>query len=205
MFQHFISSFRFPRSTLAIALVWVVAQLLTACHAPASHSAFVENPAGASLVYTRTGMFANADRSGVWQIKSANYIHGAKVLPAGTALTLHTVGDGVLHLTDSTGARLQARYETKHTMTSFDAWRERQFSATPVTLPSTLTEQEQRCVREARAEIGISREALFLAIGYPAASLSPDPLARTLLYATDTWGKKRISFDDTGKVSEILD
>lgn len=163
----------------------------------------IDDGIGQGTLYTRTAMRATADKSGTWQMKSTNFIDAPKLLRVGTQLVIRKMGSASMELTDNEGARYKVGFEKKHNMMSFDAWRERQFSSGPVSLPDGLTELERRCIDEGRVEVGMSRAAVFLAIGYPPASLSPDLKARSLVYQAATFNRRRFDFDDNDIVSAI--
>ena len=82
-------------------------------------------------------------------------------------------------------------------------WVARHFSEQPVEWDSDLSDSERELVFKGRYEAGMSREALFLAIGYPPASLSPDPAAPLLLHQVKRFNKVAFHFDAAGRLEQI--
>jgi hypothetical protein len=160
-------------------------------------------PAPPRVVYTETGMHAYAGNDGVWQLASTNFIDGPKVIPAGSRVELAHQRGNDYTLTDAEGTRYALEYVERHNMMPAAQWLERQFSDAPIVLPADLSEQERSCIAEGRAEVGISRRALFLAIGYPPASIAPDLEARELNYQVNRWIKRRFEFDDGDRLIAI--
>jgi hypothetical protein len=190
-----------------LGVLVLLSGVLAACRGARARAA--ADPEAAAMtgqvLYTRTGMHAAADKKGNWSIKSTNYVATPKLVRAGAALTVQSIGRDRMEVLEADGTPLDIRFEAKHSMMSFDAWRDRQFSSTPIELPKDLSKLERKCIEEGRAEVGMSRDALFVAIGYPPANRSPDLQAGSLTYATDMWGTRRYEFDDKGKLTAIVE
>ena len=98
---------------------------------------------------------------------------------------------------------LRIEYVEKRNRKPATDWVARHFSEQPVEWDSDLSDSERELVFKGRYEAGMSREALFLAIGYPPASLSPDPAAPLLLHQVKRFNKVAFHFDAAGRLEQI--
>lgn len=155
-----------------------------------------------TTVYTKVGMHFDAQR-GRHVMHSTNYIGVPIYLPPGSQLTLTKKGRKGFTLVDSEDIEHVITWQPRHSMMSMDKWYDMHFSATPVRLPEGLTEQERNAISEGVAEIGMSREAVFLALGYPPKSNNPSLRSKSLKYETRRFFARRITFNDEGAVTKI--
>lgn len=160
-------------------------------------------PETTRVVYAATNLRASPGRGSTWDVVSTNFIGAPKLIPVGTRLELGPARRGRMAMTDESGTAYTLVFVERHHMMSLDAWLARQFSDVPVELPADLTDQERDCIAAGRGEVGISRPALFLAIGYPPATKSPNLDARDLTYQTAKFPTRRFEFDADGRVSSI--
>ena len=124
-------------------------------------------------------------------------------MPPGTQMTLTKKSRKGFTLVDDEGTECIITWQPKHSMMSMDKWFDMNFSTTPVQLPEGLSEQETRCIAEGVAEVGMSREAVFLALGYPPKSNNPSLRAKSLKWETRRFVGRRLHFDDQGIVTKI--
>lgn len=160
-------------------------------------------PETTRVVYAATNLRASPGRGSTWEVVSTNFIEAPKLIPVGTRLELGPARRGRMAMTDESGTAYTLVFVERHHMMSLDAWLARQFQDTPVELPADLTDQERDAIAAGRAEVGISRQALFLAIGYPPATKSPNLEARDLTYQTAKFPTRRFEFDADNRVSSI--
>ena len=153
-------------------------------------------------VYTRVGMHFDANR-GRFLMYSSNYISMGHYLPPGTQLTLTKVSRKGFELTDDDGSNYVISYVPKHSMMSMAEWREQHFSESPVSLPESLTDDERDAIRSGEVRKGMSREAVFLAIGYPPKSNNASLQSDVLKYELRRFMSRSIRFDNDDKVEQI--
>lgn len=155
-------------------------------------------------MYTRVCLHTEY-RGGVYKAYSTNYIGVPDKFPAGTRLRVVEVdGDEVVLFDPKSAREIHIEYVEKHNLMSVNAWFGETFSDTPVALPP-LSADEKDSVANCRAQVGISRAALFLAIGYPPASLTPARGGLALTYDWKRFNRRVITLDANGKVTAVRD
>lgn len=183
-------------------LVLVFGFLLLGCKAGGGGEA---NRWTGQTVYNRVGLHIEPTKDGTgWHAYSTNHIGLPKFLSAGTKFNVTAVGRNkiVLAAEDATVVTLDF-VPRHHTGMSFDAWLDRGFSTSPVALPTDLEPAERAAIQAGRYEVGMSRAALFLSIGYPPATLSPNLEEGWLKYEVKRFNNILFTFDGAGRISEI--
>ena len=188
---------RFTRRAALFLLAAVLGGLTCAC---ATSSKWTNQ-----TVYARVGMkFESGRREVGWHMYSTNHIGLPKHIPAGTKFTVSDQHRNRIDLADEDGVLVQLEFVPRsHPGLSFDAWLERQLSTTPVELPGDLDSRERDAIAHGRYEIGMSRAALFLSIGYPPESLTPNQNDAKLTYQSKRYDKIAFQFDDRDRISAI--
>lgn len=69
---------------------------------------------------------------------------------------------------------------------------------------SGYTEQVQDLIRNGEAAIGMTKDMVVKAIGYPPADLTPDINAESWIYRLNLLQKTYVTFDRSGKVTDIF-
>src|SRR5262245_21631600 len=187
---------RFTRGAALFLLATVLAGLTSAC----ATSRWTDQ-----TVYSRVGMkFESGRRNVGWHMYSTNHIGMPKYIPAGTKFTVSDHRRNRIDLAGEDGVAVQLEFVPRsHPGLSFDAWLERQLSTAPVDLPGDLDSRERDAIGQGRYEIGMSREALFLSIGYPPESLTPNQNDAKLTYEVRRLNKIAFQFDDRDRISAI--
>jgi len=155
-----------------------------------------------TTAYTKVGMHFDTKR-GRYVMASTNYISIPVYLPPGAALTLTKKNGRDLTLVDKDNSEYIIQYNRKHSMMPIDEWYDLHFSPTPVQLPESLTELEREAIREGVVRPGMSRESVFLAVGYPPNSTNPSLEADSLRYELRRFRSRRIYFNDNDVVEKI--
>lgn len=153
-------------------------------------------------VYTKVGMHFDAKR-GRYVMASTNYISVPIYLPPGSELTLTKKGRGGFTLIDGEDTEHVIEFRPKHSMMTMGKWYDMHFSSMPVQLPESLTNEERDGIAEGVARLGMSRSAVFLALGYPPKSNNPSLKATSLRYEARRFVSRRVYFDDNDVVSKI--
>jgi len=153
-------------------------------------------------VYTKVGMHFDTKR-GRYLMYSTNYLSMPTFVPPGTKLTLERMTGKGLALRDDSGNEYYIDYVSKHSKMPITEWKDRNFSATPVELPETLTDAEREGIMAGEIRRGMSREAVFLAVGYPPKSTNPSESAATLIYEWRRFVRRTVRFDSEDKVDQV--
>ena len=168
-------------SRLTLIFAFCLALLgLSSCSSPA----FVQ-PQGD--VYAQCGFRFEKGRH-----LTTNYIGKGDFVAAGSKVLIVKVGqkDFVVQLED--GRQVEIENIEKFTLLGIKAISERMFAATAPVL-SGLSAAELAAVKAGRIEVGMSKKAVLLAVGYPPAhesSISSD----SWLYWQSRFNKQRIEF-----------
>lgn len=186
-------------------LVLVFGVLLMACKAGGGTAS--TNRWAGQTVYTKVGLRVEPTKKGDgFHAYSTNHIGVSKHLPAGTKFTARDVGGSKIVLVAEDGAVVTIDFVRKHDPgMTFDAWLDRELSTSPVDLPTDLDAKERAAIQEGRYEVGMSRAALFLAVGYPPATLSPNLEDASLKYEIKRFNSIVFTFDANGRISDIKD
>ncbi|MCK5941323.1 MAG: hypothetical protein KAI24_05075 [Planctomycetes bacterium] len=153
-------------------------------------------------VYTKVGMHFDV-RRGRYLMYSTNYLGMPKFVPPGTALTLERISGKGLTLRDGDGTEYRIEYVPKHSIMPITEWRARHFSDTPVPLPDGLTDDEREAIAVGEIRRGMSRDAVFLAVGYPPRSTNPAESEQKLVYEWRRFVRRTVRFDRDDKVDQI--
>ena len=154
-------------------------------------------------VYTKVGMHFDF-RNGQYLMYSTNFIGMPHYRPPNTQFTLVSSNRRRLVLRDAEGAEYTISWTPKHhgDMTRGE-WTDRHFSGTPVQLPGGLSAAERDAIARGEGEAGMSRAALFLAIGYPPRTLTPSDDGAVLTYQTNRFVRRSFELDDRGRVRAV--
>ncbi len=185
---------------LGCLLLAVIGIASTSCKANRSDPAVTELLS--KKVYTRVGMHFET-RRGRFVMYSNNYISTPNYVPPGTELTLKKVSAKVVELIDGSGSDYQIRYSPQMSKMQMAAWRKQHFSSQPLFLPEDLTGQERQAIVLGEARPGMSRAAVFLAVGYPSPSINDSLQAKSLIYEMRRSLSCSIKFDERDRVGKI--
>jgi hypothetical protein len=75
-------------------------------------------------------------------------------------------------------------------------------STEPVSLKN-LSEVDRKGVADGKAYIGMSKDGVRIALGYPAVNRTPSLAGNTWVYAKNRWTSTAVTFDDKGRVKGI--
>lgn len=191
------------RQSLLRSLLAFLLGVSAACHG-ARRAASDAAPQPGATVYTRVGMHFDTNR-GKYRMYSTNHILLPKYLPPGTQLTMGGTRRNTMQLADGSGGAYEIEFVQKHSLCTLDEWLADNFSDAPVALPGDLSDAEREAIQAGRCQVGMSRAAVFLAVGYPPKSLSPSRDARDLTYEGRRLNQIRVHFGDDDRVAQIID
>jgi hypothetical protein len=69
----------------------------------------------------------------------------------------------------------------------------------------SFSKEEREAIKEGRARVGMSKDAVIFAMGYPPKHKTPSLEGNSWRYWMNRWNTKLIEFDDKGKVNKIID
>lgn len=153
-------------------------------------------------VYTKVGMHFDT-RRGRYLMYSTNYLSMPTFVAMGTQLTLESMTGRGITLRDGDGNEYYIDYVAKHSKMPITEWKDRHFSDTPVAMPEGLSETDRAGIEGGEIRRGMSREGVFLAVGYPPRSTNPSESANVLIYEWRRFVRRTVRFDSGGKVDQV--
>lgn len=140
------------------------------------------------------------------QIYSTNYVGVDKLFVLNTPFRVEELSSRKIVLR-APGQALPIHLEfiEKHNKTTFEEYLVRTFSLEPVAVPANIGAQDRELIAKGGYAKGMSRDALFLAIGHPPASLTPNALDNTLIYEKKRFNRIVFTLDSAGRVVDIKD
>ncbi len=149
-----------------------------------------------STVYTQTGMWAEEGRH-----HTTNYSQGIH-LPVNTRVTIQDTNREriILHVPEM-DFQVTMINAPKHTQKDIEEIYNQYFGNAQVDL-SGFSAAERRAIERGEVEIGMSKEAVLLARGYPPSHATPSTNMDTWTYWRHRFGRNLVHFKN-GRVSEI--
>ena len=162
--------------------------------------------ASAQDLYLKYNVHTQVDRAGVLKGSYANYTNpgdGHVIIPAGTKINI-TRKDrrGFFFSHDFSGQQAFVEYHQGNMGMSMDTYIDLITSTSPVNL-SRFSATDQRGIKEGRAIVGMSREGIMTALGYPAAHRTPSLDASRWIYWQNRFRTLAVDFGADGRVSSI--
>ncbi len=151
-------------------------------------------------LYTQVNMFSLKGKSVTW----VNY-HVDTLVPVNTKVEINKITRSSVTFTlKNTGQKLKLKNKRRHSGLDGKAWAAKHFGEYPVDL-NKFTLLERDGIEQANVEIGMSKDAVIVARGFPPAHKTPSLESRTWIYWYNRWNRKAIHFDSNGKVTSIKD
>lgn len=130
------------------------------------------------------------------------------MLPAGTEVKDVRLGRDVIRFTAAkSGVAYAILHVRKHSKITVQQLRDRLLSTEDVMAKGgsfeKLTKAEQDNVKAGTIAVGMSREAVLMAYGYPPSHKTPDLKSNVWMYWRDRFRRTAATFDAGGKVTEL--
>jgi len=170
-------------------------------------SLFCANPALAvkEVRYTKYNVHAQAKGNRL-NASYANYTRpgdGHYIIPAGTEITiLGKSRKEIKFRINGDGREVRFLFHEPRMGMSVNDYIEKITSAKPVSLKK-LPALDRKGVAEGKALVGMTREGVMTALGYPAAHKTPSLESPTWIYWTNRYGTLAVDFDGRGKVRAV--
>ncbi len=162
--------------------------------------------AAAQELYLKYNVHTQADRANVLKGSYANYTNpgdGHVIIPAGTKINITKKSRRGFYFThDFSSQEAYVEFHEPRMGMSVDAYIELITSTSPVSL-SEFTATDQKGIKEGRAAIGMTREGVMTALGYPAVHRTPSLEASRWIYWQNRFRTLAVDFGADGKVSSI--
>jgi hypothetical protein len=163
------------------------------------------------VLYTRFNVHFQQqfDRSGTKETCKASYANftnpgsGHMFLPPGTPVTIEKNRRGLLLIPQSKDMEIIFEYSRKNMMgMNKEEYIDLIFSPEPVSLGS-FSELDLQGIQDGKALVGMTKEGVKTALGYPAKHRTPSLEENTWVFWQNRFRTTAVVFDDTGKVVSI--
>jgi hypothetical protein len=124
------------------------------------------------------------------------------VIPVNTPVSIGRFARGFSIITQTTNKTIYFEYSEKNMGMSSDQYIALITSVKPVQLDQ-LSAIDQKGIRDAKAYVGMTKNGVRIALGYPAAHRTPSLENNTWTYWTDRFRAIKIQFDNKGIVQSI--
>lgn len=169
-------------------------------------SFFLTTLASAETRYLKYNVHTQVDRANVLKGSYANYTNpgdGHIILPAGTKINVTKKSRRGFYFThDVSSQDAFFEFHEPRMGMSMDAYIELITSSSPVDY-AHLSAVDRKGIAEGRAAVGMSKEGVMAALGYPAAHRTPDLDASRWIYWQNRFRTLAVDFDSNGKVTSI--
>lgn len=167
---------------------------------------FLTTAAFAETRYLKYNAHTQVDRANVLKGSYANYTNpgdGHVIIPAGTKINItRKARRGFFFTHEATSQEAFIEFHQGNMGMSMDAYIDLITSASPVDY-SRLSAVDRKGIADGRAAVGMSREGVMAALGYPAAHRTPDLDASRWIYWQNRFRTLAVDFGADGKVSSI--
>nr|WP_314623171.1 hypothetical protein [uncultured Noviherbaspirillum sp.] len=176
---------------------------MRSCHIVLTTLAFLAVLPARAATSLEGYLCCNMRSDGSW-ISDINYIEEGKTLiPAGTPLKV--IGQGRQRVRIEILGRRQALGNDYSRDLDLDAFASRYVvSEDPSLKLASYPENIRAAITAARLTPGMTREQVFMAVGYPVSSENPSLSAATLRFWTSSFAEFRVNFDERGLVTEVF-
>ncbi len=162
--------------------------------------------AAAQELYLKYNVHTQIDRANVLKGSYANYTNpgdGHVIIPAGTKINItRKARRGFFFTHDFSGQEAFIEYHQGNMGMNMDTYIDLITSTSPVNM-SRFSDVDQRGIKEGRAIVGMTREGIMTALGYPAAHRTPNLDASRWIYWQNRFRTLAVDFGADGKVSSI--
>lgn len=182
-----------------IAILFSVLLLQGGCALSPEDQAAADKLEG-KVVYTQVNMHSLKGKVVTW----INY-QVDSLIPVNTRVTVDKIsGSKVVFTLKETGQTLALKNKASRSGMDGLAWASKHFAPIPVNL-AKFKKSEREAIALAKAQPGMSKEAVIVALGYPPAHKTPSLDSPSWLYWINKWNKIAVEFGSDGKVKRIID
>ncbi len=128
-----------------------------------------------------------------------------RLIPVNSQVTFHEWRGGLaIRVLDDDVPPIIMEYDPGRMRLTEEEYIERISVAEPLDFEH-LSEIDREGIEDGEAKIGMSKEGIRIALGYPARHTTPSLEDDEWIYWHNRWTRYRVVFDDAGEVTEIVD
>ena len=129
---------------------------------------------------------------------------GHLIIPVNSEVTFSGFRKGFVITTLNDNRKTYFEYNANYMGMSDDQYISLISSPTPVSVDK-LSDSDKKGVKEGRASVGMTKEGVMMALGYPAGHKTPSLESNIWVYWQNRWKTIAVEFDENGKVKNIRD
>ena len=194
-----------------VALILLLAVLVVACcscessqtSGASGDGSRTSSTSGSGRVYTRYNIhYCLRSRDAI--ASYANWTEcGGNFLPYNSNVRVGSWRSGFSVTDVNTGMKILFEYHQGRMQMPLQDYIDLIMSPTPVSYEG-LSDVDQQGIQAGRAMVGMSKEGVMSALGYPAKHQTPSLDSNTWIYWKDRFRTLRVQFDGNGKVVSIM-
>lgn len=160
------------------------------------------------ILYSKYNIHTAIYKDGRYKASYANYTNPSGehvIIPLGSRLVINDVSNrGFVFETDKDGKKIEVEFEYHELRMQMDVEKYIKLitSASPVSTEN-FSPEDQKGIREGKAFVGMSKNGILAALGYPATHRTPSLDASVWVYWTNRFDTVLIYFDGD-KVSDVF-
>jgi hypothetical protein len=185
------------KRTIAIWLVLIFGALATCC----SHKVHVSGTRYLKCnIHAQVGGRDTKASYANWTDPGSGHL----IVPINSEVAFNGFRKGFMITVLNDGRKIYFEYNASYMGMDDDQYINLISSPTPVNI-ANLSELDTMGVKEGKARLGMTKEGVMMALGYPAGHKTPSLHSNTWIYWQNRWKTIAIEFDDSGRVKNIRD
>jgi len=166
---------------------------------------YMEANSGSIILFLKNNIHTQ-QRSDKYSGSYANWTEpafGHVIIPVNTVVGIEYVGDRYFFISDkNTGKKIEVEYNDKNMGMNIQEYLKLITAREPVSLRS-FSDIDREGIADGKAYLGMSKEGVRVALGYPARHRTASLDSNTWIYWRGRFGTRAIDFDNLGKVERI--
>jgi hypothetical protein len=155
--------------------------------------------------YLRNNVHVQEHKHEEYRASYANWTDPGKnhiIIPVNTPVTVGSFRRGFAIITQDSRKKILFEYDETRMRMGEDQYIGLITSTQPVKIDD-LSEIDQKGIKDGKAHIGMTKDGVRIALGYPAVHQTPSLNENTWVYWTNRFKSFKIEFDENGKVKKI--
>ena len=165
----------------------------------------VTSRAADDVKYLKNNIHTQEHRHEEYRASYANWTDPGKnhiIIPVNTPVTVGSFRRGFAIITQDSRKKILFEYDETRMRMGEDQYIGLITSTQPVKIDD-LSEIDQKGIKDGKAHIGMTKDGVRIALGYPAVHQTPSLNENTWVYWTNRFKSFKIEFDENGKVKKI--
>jgi hypothetical protein len=159
------------------------------------------------VLYLKNNIHTQTESSKTYRANYENWTNpgpGHVIFPVNTVVEIDYARMGFYIIEKKTGKKIDYEYNDRgmNGMSAEEYVSKIITSTEPISLKN-LSDIDRKGVTEGKAYVGMSKDGVRIALGYPAVNRTPSLGSSTWVYAKNRWTSTDIIFDERGRVKSI--